>query len=346
MQPINLLPPYIYDKQKKVALIGLWGAVAGIILIACVVYAGTIRAAVSKAQSDKDDAQKQVDRWNAADTKINNIDKEIADQNAKLTFVQNAQKWNDAWPAVYEMMRDWTSDQILLKNMALDAQQHQLLTMTGFATDERKIIQWWMLLRNNPQISSPNFSLPPHGYEPASVQTAGYGGGFGGPPGMMGGMGGGYRGMRPGMGGMSGGPMGGFSGPPGMMGGRGMMGGPMGGPAGMMAGMGGFGGFGANRGGGAGGVTPDEINGRRGLQFTATAMLKQPLAGGIPVPSWPPAAAAGMGGGGMMGGMMGGPAGMMGGPMGGPPGMMGGPAGISGAPMGGPGIGRRGKGEE
>src|SRR5689334_9904132 len=101
MQPINLLPPYIYDKQKKAALIGVWGAVAAVILIACIAYAGKITADINAAQAEKDQAQARVDNWNKSDAAITKINQEIADEKSKLTFVQNAQKWNDAWPGLF-----------------------------------------------------------------------------------------------------------------------------------------------------------------------------------------------------------------------------------------------------
>jgi hypothetical protein len=154
MQPINLLPPYIYDKQKKAALIGVWGAVAAIILIACVAYAGKITADINAAQAEKEQASNRANNWSTSDAAITKINQEIASDKSKLDFVKNAQKWNDAWPGLFEMMRDWTSNDILLKTMSLDPQAHQVITLTGFAQDERKIIQWWMLLRNNPHNTS------------------------------------------------------------------------------------------------------------------------------------------------------------------------------------------------
>jgi Tfp pilus assembly protein PilN len=303
MQPINLLPPYIYDKQKKTALVAIWGAIAAVLLIGCVAWGLNLSSKVSQAQSEKDQAQSYADQWSKADSAITQANQAVADERQKLTFITNAKKWNDTWPEIFEMMRDWTSPQILLRAMSLDPAQHRTISLNGFAEDERKIIQWWMLLRNNPKLEAPNFSLPPHDYAPVNAQAnaGGFqGGGFGGRPGMMG-----------------------FPGMPGGPGGRaGMMMGQMGpmGPGGF-AGRGGFGGA-AGFGGTSGNVGQTEIEGRRGIEFTATAMLREPFAGGIPLPTWPPsgggAVGAGAAGGyrGMMGGMPGMPGGMPGmGPM-------------------------------
>jgi hypothetical protein len=318
MQPINLLPPYIYDKQKKTALVGVWGAIAAILLIGCVAWGLNLSSKVSQAQSEKDQAQSFADQWSKTDGAITQANQAVADERQKLTFITNAKKWNDTWPEIYGMMRDWTSPQILLRAMSLDPAQHRTISLSGFADNERKIIQWWMLLRNNPRLQSPNFALPPHGYAPVNAQANA--GGFGGS-----GFGGGRAGMMADLGmmgvpGMPGGP----GGRPGMMGQMGPMGPGMMGPGGF-AGRGGFGG------GARGNVGQAEIEGRRGIEFTATAMLREPFAGGIPLPTWPPAGGVGAAGagagagfpGGFRGGMM--PPGMMGpgGPGMMPPGMMG-----------------------
>ncbi len=222
MQRINLLPPYIYDKKKKATVVGVWAAACVLVIIALAAYAGKVSSDLSQAQTEKQNAEAQKARWDAAEGKIQDIQKAMADTKAKLDFIQNAKKWNDAWPELYSMMRDWTSPDILLTSMALDPQQHSTLNLTGFAADERRIIQWWMLLENNPRFKQPIFNIPPRGYTPENAQTAGgptgfggrapYGAGMGGPPpGMMGGP---PMGMMSGYASMSGmgRPGGGFSG--------------------------------------------------------------------------------------------------------------------------------------
>jgi hypothetical protein len=166
-------------------------------------------------------------------------------------------------------MRDLTSSQVLLQQMALDA-SHKVVNFSGFAPSEMDSVRWWMQLRNNTAfIDHVTFTLPQHGYLdgspggapqteiegrpglifagsveltkplaggipapswPAGGAAGGIGGGFGG--GMMGGPPG-----MPGMGGPPGMPGMMSGGPPGMPG----MGGPPGMP-GMMGRKGGGGG--------------------------------------------------------------------------------------------------------
>jgi hypothetical protein len=371
MQPINLLPPYIYDKARKRSVWIAWGAAVLASIIGFVVWASTIRAQLRVEQDRNEQAKTLKTEYDGYTTQINSEKTRIADIQRKHDFIVDARKWNDAWPSTYEMMRDLTSDQILLESMALDPQLRQRLDFTGFSATEMNIVRWWMLLRNNvDKFDSVVFSLPVKGYPGAGAANAGMAGGFGG-PGMMGG----YRGMMgamPGgpptsMGGSMGGrmPMGAMpGGPPTSMGGS--MGGRMGGMpmasgapptagvynprTGAMAGAT-AGGFGPAAGRGPGGDVGDtEVEGRRGINFTAYAMLKTPLAGGIPLPVWGLVAgpAGGMG-------MMGGYRGMMGGgvsgmPMGampgGPPAGMGGSGGSMGGSYGGMGGARGPKGAD
>jgi hypothetical protein len=103
-----------------------------------------------------------------------------------------------------------------------------------------------------------------------------------------------------------------------------------------------MGGGGARPGGGANSqnVGPTELEGRPGLGFVAMAVLKEPVAKGIPAPSWPTGSGGGAGGAGGM--RMPGGAGMP--PMGGAP--MGTPGGSMGGMSGGSGGGGSKRGEE
>lgn len=343
MQPINLLPPYIFDKQKKFAMVGLWAAVVAVIVLGSVFFMLNLNQKLDAAKAERDKAQQFSDQWNKLDGDIKGVQASVKTIKDQMDFVSSAKTYNDAWPAAYETLREYSSSEILLMSASIDPVTRKIMTVGGFAQNDRKIVKWWQQLVNHAEYESVNIGLPSYGYTPGggTASNGGFGGmgGFGRRGGMGMGMPGGMSMMPPGMsGGMPGMPSGGPSAmgisrtsAPGMSGGPGM---GMGGPAGMMGGRGGFGGGNA-AGGGSGAET--EIEGRRGILFTATLILKEPLAGGIPTPSWPPGAAAATGGGfggARMGGMPGMP--MMGGMSGMPPGMSGPPPG-----MGGPTAGRK-----
>ncbi len=349
MLRINLLPPYIFDKQKKVKLAILWGVVAVAAMALFIVWNGSVASTLNDAKNQLTEATTQKGNYDAVEKQIQDANAAVAVTRSKQTFIANAKTNNDAWPAVYEAMRDVTSPVILLESLAIEPTNHKALDFVGFAKDELTIARWWMTLRNaKDRFDSVSFNLPSHPYIPPAAANgtggmAGYGGMMGGrgmgyPGGMGGGFGGsGMGGRGPMMAGMSGG-MGSSMGAPMMAGMSG--GGKMGGISGMgsMAGMGGMGG----RASADTGLT--EIEGRTGLNFTGVAIVKDTLAPPI-APTWPAGAAAAGGFGGGMGGMGGGmsmPAGM--------PGMGGGrmpaaSAPAASAPIGG-GKGKKGGGDD
>ena len=309
MLRINLLPPYIYDKQKKYPWI-----VGSLALIPLTVGLLVWRYQVVQADLDiqnkrKEEAQTQQTQYNKLVQDIKAEDDAVAVTRSKQQFVSNAIKYNEAWPQVYAAMRDVTSPKVLLKSMYV-SDDRKSINFTGFCQYEEDLVRWWMYLRQQTNMyTDVHFRLPEHPYPPKADNNGG---------------GGGTGGLN--MGGMSGGPM---AGSPGMGGASPMAGNPnMGAPMAGSPGMGGMGGLagvgspgmgGGSFGGGGGNsdaVGDDYIEGRKGIKFTAFATLKQPLANGIPTPTW----ATGGGGSAPSGGA---PMGSFGGGMGGSGGMMG-----------------------
>ncbi len=320
MLRINLLPPYIYDKKKKVQVAALWfGVVAAV--AASMVFLWIARSAqLSAANDELTEATKQQTEYNRLEKSITDVKGKIKSTEDKQTFVANAQTWNSAWPSAFEMIRDVRVEDILYKSINFDSAERKTCTIAGFAQDEVRIARWWMLLRNDKdKFDSVFMTIPTKGYDPgggtATGGMGGMGGMGGGPTGFPGFGGSGRPGGGMGAGGMKpmpgaaqmGGMGGGSSRPaPGMVGMASM---GMGGAAGMSRG-----GFGGGVGGAAAGNSgPGEVEGRRGLNFTATAVLKRPIAGDLTVPIWPLGGGTGTAAGGMggMGGYSG--AGMMGG---------------------------------
>lgn len=266
MLRINLLPPYIYDKQKKIQLAAVWALGVAAVVVAFVLWIGSLNRDLEAATKEKETAESLKNKYTSLEGQIQKVQ---ADNNAtkqKQDFIRNARAFNEAWPRTFEMMRDLTSDTILLKSLSVNPNDRKTLNFNGFARNEMLIVRWWMQLRKRNDIfDKVHFNLPAdHGFQPAAPAAVA-GGSFGGPaaPGAP----------VPGRdvpvvtaaataGGSN--PYGGYSGAPGS--------------------------------GQAGDVGPGVIEGRNGVHFSADATLKTQLAGGIPVPSWPPAAAAQPGG--------------------------------------------------
>ncbi len=304
MLRINLLPPYIYDKQKKIPFI-----VGSLLLIpitlALMLWWG------ANAQKKLDEANERSTQAQAKKTEYDDFVAKKAKEEAlvaatkqKEDFVANSIKYNESWPRVYTAMRDVTSPKVLLKSLYV-SDDRKSINFTGFCAYEEDLVRWWMYLRSQSALfTSVHFKLPDHPWPPkASTAAAGGGGGsmaMAGPGGGAGGSSGPAMGLANGGGGM---PTG--------------MGGSAGGGGMSAAGPGG-GSFGGG-GGATDAVGDTTIEGRKGINFTAFATLKDPLAGGIPTPVWAGGGAApaeGGAGGGMPMGSGGMPMGSGGMPMG------------------------------
>ncbi|MCX6381988.1 MAG: hypothetical protein NT023_21350 [Armatimonadetes bacterium] len=294
MLRINLLPPYVFDDQKKRNVMILWGSLTVVAAVAGVLWIQTSKAAADKSEEDNKVALDFQTQYTTTDNKIKTVKDAVAVTKSKQEFVLNATTYNSAWSKVYEDIRNLTSSKVVLDKLILSSPT--TVDVTGFAPTELDVARWWTELRKSELFEKVNFELPPHPYPPtggaggaASPMTASFPSGAGNP--------------------MAGGGMGGAM--------SGMMG--RGGPSGMAGG-----GAGAAGGGKAG---EGLLEGRPGLVFTAKFVLRKAFAEGKSAPSWPAGGGAPAGGGGGMSGMMGGGgmSGMMsGGPSGGASGSGGG----------------------
>ncbi len=143
MLPINLLPNYIHDRGKKPKLMAVYGGVIAAIIIGAVVYANGIQNDVNKSKEELATAQTKQTTYNAKVSEINKIKGDIAEIGTKQTFIATAQTYNQSWPDTYELMRDLTSKDVLLKSMAI-ATDRKTVTLAAFAANEMIIAKWWI----------------------------------------------------------------------------------------------------------------------------------------------------------------------------------------------------------
>lgn len=302
MLRINLLPTYVFEKNVK-----MYHALAALIPLLLVIglcgfwYIG---AANAKKTADQRlaDANNQSTIYNSWATKITSEQSDVATIQSQQTFVADAKSNNSSWPMVITKVAEDVPPYILVNSLTFGKTPNTVV-LDCFAKSEADEARWWNLIsKDTEKFSAVTMGLPEHPYPSTSGQTTqgqGMYGGFGG-------------------GGFGGGP-----GRPGMKaGGMGMMGGSSPGGPGGYGGPGGPGGFGGNN--QKSGATPTQVQGRDGIEFKATIILRKKYTPSAP-PSWPPAAAASSGySGGMSGFGMGGP----------PAGMGGTPGGFNGPPTG------------
>lgn len=285
MLRINLLPPYIYDDQKKKT----WIAVMGLVCLGAI---GAGAFMVMQANAAKDEAQKLNDTAKELQgthdglvTKIKGVEDKVAVTKQKRDFVADSRTYNTAWPGLYEEIRNLTSSKVVLDSMRMTTAD--TVQITGFSPTELDVAQWWAELKKHPKFSLVQFDLPAHPFPGTggtgnNASLATFGGGAGGGakniPGPFSATGGG-GGAPTGMAAMSG----------------------------MM--MGGMGRGGATGGGGGGGNTqvgPTVLEGRPGIAFVGRITLVKQFADGKPVPAWPARGGSSGGSGGFGGGGAGG----------------------------------------
>lgn len=118
MLRINLLPPYIYDKQKKVKVLIFWAvALVAVIGVFLFMMSG-LNQQLAAATSDKETAEGLKSQYAQADTQINAEKQNRASIELRQTFIKNAQDYNRSWPAFFETMKDVTSPNIYLKTLS------------------------------------------------------------------------------------------------------------------------------------------------------------------------------------------------------------------------------------
>ena len=132
MLRINLLPPYIYDKQQKVRLAIAWGIGVAVVVFAFILWFSSLNTVLKQTVAKQQDAESKENTFKDLTGKIAKVDSGIAETKQKQTFVANAMKYDAAWPALLSMMRDLTSDRVILSSLSLEpnhAMAHHVLAV-------------------------------------------------------------------------------------------------------------------------------------------------------------------------------------------------------------------------
>ncbi len=208
MLRINLLPPYVFDKQKKIKVWAAW--IVGIMM--CIgIYAFANSIAVHNqevAQTENDEAHALQKKTQGFDAQKAAVVTRIAETKKKQDFIADAQAWNDEWWKLYSVMRDVTSPKVILRKMYLGSPT--MVNIVGWAPSEKEAADWWIQFRNKytgqgSPFTNVSFELPKNGYPPDPDKT----GAAGAPAGAPGGGSVSPRGVSSNSGGFSGGASGG-----------------------------------------------------------------------------------------------------------------------------------------
>lgn len=174
MLRINLLPPYVFDKQKKNKVWAAW--IVGILMIIGIYAFANMKAVALQedAQSQLDTANKLLADKNGFDDQTSKVKARIAETQKKQDFIASAQAWNDEWWKIYSVMRDVTSPKVILRKMYMGSPT--MVNIVGWAPSEKEAADWWIDFRNkytgpNGAFANVSFELPKAGWPPNADNT-------------------------------------------------------------------------------------------------------------------------------------------------------------------------------
>jgi len=279
MLKINLLPPYIYEGNKRRNVTIVWIALIAIVIGGMVFAKLQVDAATEARRQETEALRPNADLADRLKAEASSIQARNAVTKGKWTFVTTAMEHTTAtYPPLFEDIRNWTIQRVLYRSVIPEGQQ---VTINAHAPSLREVGHYMLAMEGNNNVTGLNIginSIPAFGSS-GPIRQQGQGGMGGGQqaqgPSLPGGhdfvvtlslakpipaapvypagQGGGQQGgMGGGMG--PGGPMGGGMGPGGPMGSPGggiPPGGGMGPGGGMPAGGGSSAGMGRMGGGGA-----------------------------------------------------------------------------------------------
>jgi Tfp pilus assembly protein PilN len=263
MLKINLLPPYIYEGNKRRNVALLWALILAAVVGACVFSKLRIDAETEARRQETEALRPNADEADRLAREATDIQSQNAGLKAKRDFVTASNEHiSQTYPPLFDNVRNWTIDRVLYRSVV---PQGQAVAISAHAPSLSRVGHYMLAMERNPNITGLSIamnSVP--GFGPNGPIRGQQQGGFGGGgnaegPRLPGGHdfnvtlalskpipaapvypagGGGQQagaGGFPGGGGMGGGPMGGGMGPGGPpMGSGGMqrMMGPGGGGAG------------------------------------------------------------------------------------------------------------------
>ena len=100
MLRINLLPPYIYDKQKKIPFIIGSIAMFVLTLVLMLWWGAAAQADLGRANERKSAALTEQNQYNKFVSDIKAEQDTVAATKLKEDFVANSIKYNESWPRV------------------------------------------------------------------------------------------------------------------------------------------------------------------------------------------------------------------------------------------------------
>ena len=169
MLRINLLPPYVFDKQKKVKWVAGWVFAVLAVICGFLYWNNQVVHAQEEAQDEQAKANAFLADKKKYDDQTAAVNARIATTKQKQDFIAAAQNWNDEWWKLYSAMRDVTSPKVILRKMYLGSPT--MVNIVGWAPSEKEAADWWIDFRNkytgaDSPFSNVSFELPKNAWPP------------------------------------------------------------------------------------------------------------------------------------------------------------------------------------
>ncbi len=179
MLRINLLPPYIYEGNKRRNVTIVWIALIAIVIGGMVFAKLQVDAATEARRQETEALRPNADLADRLKAEASSIQARNAVTKGKWTFVTTAMEHTTAtYPPLFEDIRNWTIQRVLYRSVIPEGQQ---VTINAHAPSLREVGHYMLAMEGNNNVTGLNIginSIPAFGPN-GPIRQQGQGG-FGG----------------------------------------------------------------------------------------------------------------------------------------------------------------------
>ena len=157
MLKINLLPPYIYEGNKRRNVTIVWIALIAIVIGACVFAKLQIDAATEARRAETESLRPNADLADRLKAEASSIQARNAVTKGKWTFVTGAMEHNTTvYPPLFEDIRNWTIQRVLYRSVIPEGQQ---VTINAHAPSLREVGHYMLAMEGNNNVTGLNIGI-------------------------------------------------------------------------------------------------------------------------------------------------------------------------------------------
>jgi len=151
MLKINLLPPYIYEKSKRVKVAGLWAVIVVLVVAGFLYWQKTINDSTNNVVADTNSKTANADAADKAASDATAENAKNQDVLAKATFVRGAQKHDtEVYPALVSDVTNYTWNRVKYDTFVPN---QDTVAISAYTPLLRDIGQYMLAMERNPAVS-------------------------------------------------------------------------------------------------------------------------------------------------------------------------------------------------